>query len=156
VTKYDNVVLVSDLSPIRFYDGQKIDCVMLRGVQPNNPSMASKNFLPHHKDHLVFHADPRGRNYPTTIQCTGQCDQWSRTMQCRDMAHKRPLESNSKFKAVGLNPKNADAYYQRGKANKELGNLKAAENDYKQALVLAPGDKLVLAALQELGNKQAP
>jgi Flp pilus assembly protein TadD len=77
-------------------------------------------------------------------------------MQCRDMAHKRPLESNSKFKAVGLNPKNADAYYQRGKANKELGNLKAAENDYKQALVLAPGDKLVLAALQELGNKQAP
>ena len=58
--EYDNVVLVSDFSPVRFYDGQKIHRVLLRGVQRLIPRMASKNFLPHHKDDLVFHLWPRG------------------------------------------------------------------------------------------------
>ncbi|KAI9093051.1 hypothetical protein DFS34DRAFT_596269 [Phlyctochytrium arcticum] len=63
-------------------------------------------------------------------------------------------------KVIGLDPKNAKAYFRRGQSNFKLNNLDLAQKDLKQAVALAPQDKgirdelaAVNARLQEYTQK---
>ena len=65
-------------------------------------------------------------------------------------------------RALELEPTNAEAYYNRGNAKREIGRITEAREDYQAALALAQaaGDKDVVAtataALSLLDNNEAP